>query len=299
MGLLAAGIGAGDEVIVPSFTFAATANAVALTGARPVFADIEARYFCVDPEAVEAAVTPQTAAIMPVHLYGHPAEMDRLGEIAARHELAVFEDAAQAHGASLGGRPVGTFGRFAVFSLYPTKNLTAGEGGVVSVSDARQERTLRMLRNQGMLRPYENEIVGFNARMSDIHAAIGHAQLRKVGQWTARRQANAEFYTQHLRGVVPPETAAGAVHVFHQYTVRVLDDRDGVAKALRAEHNIGTGLFYPTPTHRLPAFVVGHELPETERAAAEVLSLPIHPSLRAAELERVANAVNTVIRAGA
>jgi perosamine synthetase len=298
LGLLAAGIGAGDEVIVPSFTFAATANAVALTGARPVFADIEARHFCLDPDAVQAAVTPQTAAIMPVHLYGHPADMDRLGGIAARHDLAIFEDAAQAHGASLGGRPVGAFGRFAVFSLYPTKNMTAGEGGMASVADVRQERTLRLLRNQGMLRPYENEIVGFNARMSDIHAAIGRVQLRKVRQWTAKRRANAAFYTQHLSGVVTPETAAGAVHVFHQYTVRIPDERDGVAKALRAEHDIGTGLYYPTPTHRLPPFATGYELPETERAAAEVLSLPIHPSLGPAELERVVTAVNTVVRAG-
>jgi perosamine synthetase len=299
LGLLAAGIGPGDEVIVPSFTFAATANAVALTGARPVFADIEAKYFCLDPDAVEAAVTQQTAAIMPVHLYGHPADMGRLGGIAARHGLAVFEDAAQAHGASTYGRPVGTFGRFAMFSLYPTKNMTAGEGGIVSVADATQERTLRMLRNQGMLRPYENEIVGFNARMSDIHAAIGRVQLRKVRNWTAQRQANAAFYTDNLRGVIPPETAAGAVHVFHQYTVRVPDDRDGVAKALRAEHDIGTGLFYPTPTHRLPAFASGRELPQTEQAAAEVLSLPVYPSLGPAELERVVNAVNTVAGAGA
>jgi len=298
LGLLAAGIGSGDEVIVPSFTFAATANAVALTGARPVFADIEPRYFCLDPGAVEAAVTPQTAAILPVHLYGHPADMDRLGAVAARHGLALFEDAAQAHGASLGGRPVGTFGRFAMFSLYPTKNMTAGEGGMVSVADLQQERTLRMLRNQGMLRPYENEIVGFNARMSDIHAAIGRVQLRKVRQWTAQRQAGAAFYTQHLRGVVPPETAARAEHVFHQYTVRVADDRDGVAKALRAEHGIATALFYPTPTHRLPAFTAGYDLPETERAAAEVLSLPIHPSVGPAGLERVVAAVNTVVRAG-
>jgi perosamine synthetase len=146
---------------------------------------------------------------------------------------------------------------------------------------------------------YENEIVGFNARISDIHAAIGRAQLRKVRHWTTQRQANAAFYAQHLRGVVPPETAAEAVHVHHQYTVRVPEDRDGVAEALPAEHDVGTGLFYPAPTHRLPAFAAGHELPKTDRAAAEVLSLPVDPSLGPAELEPVVNAVNTVVRAGA
>jgi dTDP-4-amino-4,6-dideoxygalactose transaminase len=298
LGLLAAGIGAGDEVIVPSFTFRGHGQRCGSHRRPSGVRRHRSQALCLDPDAVQAAVTPQTAAIMPVHLYGHPADMDRLGGIAARHDLAIFEDAAQAHGASLGGRPVGAFGRFAVFSLYPTKNMTAGEGGMASVADVRQERTLRLLRNQGMLRPYENEIVGFNARMSDIHAAIGRVQLRKVRQWTAKRRANAAFYTQHLRGVVTPETAAGAVHVFHQYTVRIPDERDGVAKALRAEHDIGTGLYYPTPTHRLPPFATGYELPETERAAAEVLSLPIHPSLGPAELERVVTAVNTVVRAG-
>src|SRR6476660_3197483 len=158
LGLLAAGVGPGDEVIVPSFTFAATANTVALTGATPVFVDIEPDHFCLDPAAVEAAVTPRTRGVMPVHLYGHPADMTALGAVAERHGLAIYEDAAQAHGASWHGRPVGTFGTFAMFSLYPTKNMTSGEGGMVTAADSDVERRLRLLRNQGMERPYENEI---------------------------------------------------------------------------------------------------------------------------------------------
>ena len=190
LGLLAAGIGPGDEVIVPSFTFAATANSVALTGATPVFADIEPDHFCLDPAAVAAAVTPRTKAIMPVHLYGHPADMDALGALAAEHGLQLFEDAAQAHGATLRRHarwaPSATF---AMFSLYPTKNMTSGEGGMVSRRPTTVERQLRLLRNQGMEQQYENEVVGFNARMTDLHAAIGRVQLTKVGGWTAQRQA--------------------------------------------------------------------------------------------------------------
>lgn len=299
LGLLSAGVGPGDEVIVPSFTFAGTANAVALTGATPVFADIDPDTFCLDPASVAEQVTERTVGIMPVHLYGHPADMAGLQAVAEQHGLQIFEDAAQAHGASLDGRPVGSFGSFGMFSLYPTKNMTAGEGGMVSVARSEVERLLRLYRNQGMLRPYENEIVGFNARMTDLHAAIGRVQLRRVGAWTRRRQENAAFLSAHLRGVVTPTVAPGAVHVFHQYTVRVPQDRDQMARVLREEHGIGTGMFYPVPAHRLPSFRSTTELPETEHAAAECLSLPVHPSVSACDLERIVTAVNAVARAGA
>ena len=299
LGLLAAGVGAGDEVIVPSFTFAATANAVRLTGATPVFADIEPESFCLDPEAVRAAITPRTAGIMPVHLYGHPAAMSELLAIADRHSLQLFEDAAQAHGASLHGRPVGTYGSFAMFSLYPTKNMTAGEGGMLSVADPGIERQLRLYRNQGMLRPYENEVVGFNCRMTDVHAAIGRVQLTRVAAWTARRQANAAYLTRHLTGVTPPRVAAGALHVYHQYTVRVPEDRDRFADALQTEYGVGTGRFYPTPVHRLPPFADRPiDLPATDRAAAECLSLPVHPSVSADDLDHMLAAVAAVANAG-
>ena len=299
LGLLAAGVGAGDEVIVPSFTFAATANAVALAGAVPVFADIDPETFCLDPASVEKVVTDRTVGIMPVHLYGHPADMRSLGEIAERRGLRLFEDAAQAHGATWGGRPVGTFGDFAMFSLYPTKNMTSGEGGMVSVSDPDLERRLRLFRNQGMLRAYENEVVGLNNRMTDIHAAIGRVQLTKVDAWTQQRQANAAFLSEHLEGVRTPLVANEAVHVYHQYTVRVQEGRDDLAAVLRDQHAIGSGMFYPTPTHRLAPFRTDDELPETEAAARECLSLPVHPSVSAADLERIVEAVNTWAKAGA
>jgi dTDP-4-amino-4,6-dideoxygalactose transaminase len=298
LGLISAGVGPGDEVIVPSFTFAATANAVALTGATPVFADIEPDQFGLDAGAVEAVVTGRTKGIMPVHLYGHPANMTRLGAVAHRHGLAIYEDAAQAHGATWQGRPVGTFGAFGLFSLYPTKNMTSGEGGMVSCADTQLARSLRLLRNQGMQRRYENEIVGFNARMTDVHAAIGRAQLAKLPGWTMQRQRNAKFLDANLRGVVIPPVADGAVHVYHQYTIRIPEDRDGFARALADEHGIGTGVYYPIPTHRLPSFGRTLDLPATERAAREVLSLPIHPALSADDLAVIAEGVNAVASAG-
>lgn len=302
LGLLAAGIGPGDEVIVPSFTFAATANSVALTGATPVFADIEPATFTLDPDAVAQAVTERTAAIMPVHLYGHPAAMGTLQAIADRHGLAVFEDAAQAHGASLDGRKVGTFGRFAMFSLYPTKNMTSGEGGMVATDSEEMARTLRLLRNQGMERQYENEIVGFNARMTDIHAAIGRVQLTRLDGWTAIRRANAAIFDRELDSVIVPPVMPGAEHVYHQYTIRVPGDRDAFVRALREEYAVGSGVYYPIPNHRLPSlarFAPADELVETERAAREVISLPVHPRLTEADLERIVTAVNAVARAGA
>ena len=299
LGLLAAGIGPGDEVIVPSFTFAATANSVALTGATPVFADVDPATFCLDPVDVRRRISSRTRAVMPVHLYGHPADMVALGGLAEQHGLHVFEDAAQAHGARLDGRPVGTFGTFAMFSLYPTKNMTSGEGGMVSVVDDGVERRIRLLRNQGMQQQYQNEVVGFNSRMSDIHAAIGRVQLTKIDAWNERRRANAAHLSTHLRGVTTPVVADGAHHVYHQYTVRVPDDRDGFAAALREEFGVGSGMFYPVPNHRLTPFATGDDLPHTEAAARECLSLPVHPSLTEGDLGRIVEAVNTLAEAGA
>jgi perosamine synthetase len=299
LGLLSSGVTAGDDVIVPSFTFAATANSVALTGATPVFADIDPDTYCLDPVSVEAAITENTVGIMPVHLYGHPADMPALKAIADSHNLQLFEDAAQAHGASLHGKPVGSFGSFAMFSLYPTKNMTSGEGGMVSVANDRIERLMRLYRNQGMERQYENEVVGFNNRMTDLQAAIGRVQLTKVDAWTAQRQENAAFLSAHLEGVTAPAVADGAVHVYHQYTIRVPEDRDGLAKALREEHRVGSGMFYPIPNHQLAPFRADLELPETARAAAECLSLPVHPALSQDDLERIVMGVNALAKAGA
>ena len=298
LGLLAAGVGQGDEVIVPSFTFAATANSVALTGATPVFADIEPETFCLDPAAVEAAITPRTKGIMPVHLYGHPANMTALNALAQKHGIAIYEDAAQAHGAQWQGQSVGTFGEFGMFSLYPTKNMTSGEGGMVSCHDAEFARRVQLLRNQGMERRYENEVVGFNARMTDVHAAIGRVQLTKLAGWTQQRQSNARFFDENLEGVVIPVVSPGAVHVYHQYTIRVVGhDRDAFAARL-LEQGVGTGVYYPIPNHRLPSFNMTLDLPQTELAAQEVLSLPVHPSLSSVDLEKIVTAINSLTKAG-
>jgi dTDP-4-amino-4,6-dideoxygalactose transaminase len=299
LALLALGIGPGDEVIVPSFTFAATANSVALTGAEPVFADIEPASFCLDPDAVAAAISPRTRAVMPVHLYGHPAAMDRLVPLARQHGLLIVEDAAQAHAARLHGTPVGAFGEAGCFSFYPTKNMTSGEGGMTCTAAPDTARTIRLLRNQGMEQRYRNEIVGFNTRMTDIHAAIGRVQLGKLAGWTQQRQANAAFLSANLVGVVTPTVAAGAEHVFHQYTIRVPGhDRDAFVREMAA-HGVGAGVFYPVPVHALPAYGRQLDLPETSRAAAEVISLPVHPALTEQDLETVVATVNTVAKAGA
>jgi perosamine synthetase len=300
LGLLAAGVGPGDEVIVPSFTFAATANAVRLAGAEPVFVDIEPDSFCVAVDAVEAAITPRTAAIMPVHLYGHPAAMGPLCALADASGLLVFEDAAQAHAAKLGDHPVGAFGTLAAFSFYPTKNMTSGEGGMVVTDDPAIARRVRLLRNQGMEKRYANEVVGFNARMTDVGAAIGRVQLSRLAAWTERRRDNARVLDEALEGlpgVVTPSVAEGAMHVYHQYTVRITGapGRDEVQRRLQTE-GVGTGVYYPVPVHRLPSFDLELDLPETARAAEEVLSLPVYPALEPSELERVTAAVALAVR---
>ncbi|THV31978.1 DegT/DnrJ/EryC1/StrS family aminotransferase [Glycomyces paridis] len=297
LALMAMGIGPGDEVIVPSFSFAATANAVRLVGAEPVFADIEPDSFCLDPDAASALVGPRTAAVMPVHLYGHPADMDRLGALAERHSLAVLEDACQAHGAQLAGRPVGSFGAAGAFSFYPTKNMHALEGGMVTTDDPQLARTLRLLRNQGMEQRYANEIVGANMRLTDVAAAIGRVQLGRLDEWTEARRANAARLDAGIdaASVVVPPVAPDARHVYHQYTVRA-EGRERAIEHLR-EAGVGAAVYYPTPIHRLAPYAhLGADLPETDRAAGEVLSLPVHPSLTSGDLDRIVDAVNTLER---
>jgi dTDP-4-amino-4,6-dideoxygalactose transaminase len=297
LSLMALGFGPGDEVIVPSFSFAASANAVRLVGAEPVFADIEPGSFCLDPDAVAACIGPRTVAIMPVHLYGHPAAMDRLMPLAERHGLAVVEDACQAHGATLNGQAVGAFGTAGCFSFYPTKNMHSLEGGMVTTADPELARTVRLLRNQGMEQRYANEIVGANMRLTDVAAAVGREQLKQLPGWTEQRQANAKFLDARITGLIVPPVADGAEHVYHQYTVRVPGNRDAAQRQLLSR-GIGSAVYYPTPIHRLKPYLAedgsvrGWDLPETDRAAAEVLSLPIFPSLTHDQLERIAEAAN-------
>ena len=297
LGFIAAGIKAGDEVIVPSFSFAATANSVALAGGVPVFGDIDPKTFNLDPDHAESLITSKTKAIMPVHLYGHIAAMDRFAEIGKKHGVQIIEDAAQGHLASLHGKNSGEFGTVASFSFYPTKNMTAGEGGMVVTESAETARMLRLLRNQGQEIRYRNEVIGFNTRMTDIHAAIGRVQLAKLPAWTKQRQENAAYLDANIKGVVTPFVAPGSTHSYHQYTIRVpggnADVRDKFMEEL-TKRGVGSGVYYPTPIHRLPSFNLTLDLPETEKLVTECISLPVHPSLTKDELATVAQAVTEV-----
>jgi dTDP-4-amino-4,6-dideoxygalactose transaminase len=296
--LMAHDIGPGDEVIVPSFSFFATASCVLAVGAKPVFADIDAETFCLSPAAVEAAITPRTRAVMPVHLYGLPADMPRFEALCAARGLVLLEDAAQAHGARLGGRSVGTWGT-ASFSFYPTKNMTTTEGGMVLTNDEAIAKKLRMIRHQGMSEQYRHEVVGYNFRMTDPCAAIGSVQLKRLPGWQRKRQENAQFYDAELRGVRTPTVPAGREHVYHQYTLRVAADRRDAIVSRLNERGIGVRVYYPLAIHEQPVFAKRPEyqavsLPETARAVSEVFSLPVHPALTDEERARVVAEVNAL-----
>lgn len=293
LALLSLGIGKGDEVIVPSFTFAASANAIALTGAKPVFVDIHPKTFNIDVRLIEAQITLRTKAIVVVHLYGLAAEMMAVQKIARKHQLFIVEDAAQAHLASIQGRPVGTFGDAAAFSFYPTKNMTSGEGGMIVLKNPEQTKFCRLARNQGMQTRYQNEMIGFNLRMTDLHAAIGRQQLRKLQSWTSKRIEIAEYYSRNLENILTPHTPAGYVHVFHQYTLRILTNREKFLIELQ-EKGIGCGVYYPTEVHRLPSFNRRVNLPETTKATLQVLSIPVHPGLKKKQLVKVVSTLNRI-----
>ncbi|HET8776719.1 MAG TPA: DegT/DnrJ/EryC1/StrS family aminotransferase, partial [Candidatus Limnocylindria bacterium] len=252
LALLGHEIGAGDEVITVPFTFIASANSIVYTGARPVFVDIDERDFTIDVSQVEAAITPRTKAIMPVSLYGQPADMPAIDELAQRHGLAVIEDAAQAHGAAIGDRKSGTWGAGA-FSFYPTKNMTTGEGGMITTRDGAYAERVRLLREHGMKVRYHHDIVGYNFRMTDIAAAIGLAQLPKLPGYNDRRRAIAARYDAELRGVITPYVRPGVTHVYHQYTIRV-HERDAFVERLK-ERGVGSAVYYPIPVHRQKPFM--------------------------------------------
>jgi dTDP-4-amino-4,6-dideoxygalactose transaminase len=303
LALLAAGIGPGDEVITVPFTFVASVAAVLYTGARPVLVDIEPRSFTMDPAAIEAAITPRTKAILPVHLYGQPADMDPIMETARRRGLIVIEDAAQAHGAKYKGQPVGSIGDMACFSFYPGKNLGAyGEGGAVTTSNPEYARTIRMLRDWGQDRKYHHMLRGFNYRMEGFQGAILRVKLRHLERWTEARRAVVEKYNQLLAdsGVERPTEMPWARHVYHVYTLRTAD-REALQAALQAE-GIQTGIHYSVPVHLQPAYAdLGYargSFPQSERAAAEVLSLPLYPEMTDAQLEAVSRVVQAAVPAG-
>lgn len=294
--LLAHGIGPGDEVITTPFTFMASISSILYTGARPVFVDIDAETFNLDVSQVEDAITPRTRAIMPVHLYGYPCDMDVLTGIAGYHDLALIEDSAQAVGAAFKGKPTGSFGT-GCFSLYATKNVMSGEGGMITTSDPALARKCRMIRNHGMERRYYHDMLGYNFRLSDLHAAIGLAQMDRLADFTAKRRANAAYLNAHITSVVTPKVKPGYEHVWHQYTVRVDGgrDRDAAVKQLN-DNGVGTGIFYPVPAYRqTPLIELGFgnvSLPVTEQAVKEVISLPVHPQLTQADLEKIVYEVN-------
>lgn len=297
LALLAAGIGAGDEVITTPFTFVATIAAIRYTGATPVLVDIEPDYFTIDPARIEAAITPRTRAILPVHLYGQPADMNPIAEIAQRRGLTVIEDAAQAHGSEYHGRRCGSLGEIAVFSFYPGKNLGAyGEGGAVTTARSDVAATCRILRDWGQETRYEHRLKGFNYRMDGIQGAVLRVKLRHLEAWTEKRRQVARWYAETLNpeSVQLPKERPGCRHVYHVYVVRS-DDRDGLRDALATE-GIQTGVHYPIPVHLQPAHLdLGYhvgDFPVAEAVAHEVLSLPIYPELTREQVQTVAAAVS-------
>ena len=296
--LLAAGVGPGDEVITSPFTFIASANSILYTGARPVFVDIDPLTFNLDPALVEAAITPRSKAILPVHLFGLSCDMDAILAIAEKHHLRIIEDACQSHGATYQGKRVGSFG-IGTFSFYPTKNMTSAEGGMITTDDDLIAEECRVIRQHGMRRRYYHDELGFNFRMTDVHAAIGLAQLKKLEVRNGQRRANARYLNEHLQGVSVPHEPGWLHHVFHQYTVRVPGGRRDALRAFLQENGVGSEVYYPVPVHKQTFYTeeLGYDvtLPEAERAAAEVLSLPVHPALTQSDLEQIVARVNEFI----
>jgi dTDP-4-amino-4,6-dideoxygalactose transaminase len=299
--LVAHGIGRGDEVIVPSFSFFATASAVLAAGATPVFGDIDATTYCLSPAAAAATITARTRAILLVHLFGLPGDLAAMRELCARHALLLLEDAAQAHGAAIGECRVGARGT-AAFSFYATKNMTTLEGGMVLTDDASVDDRIRKLRDHGRGPSGEHELVGGNQRMNELSAAIGCAQLSRLLDFNAARSENAHHYDRYLRGVAPPVVPPGHLHVFHQYTVRAPSgsERDRLLGELHGR-GIEAHVYYEKPIHRQAAVselvrMQRPELPETERATREVLSLPVFAGLRVDERDYVVEAVNAACR---
>ncbi len=300
LALRACGIGQGDEVITVANTFIATVEAIALSGARPVFVDIDPDTYTMDWRQLDEVLTPRTRAIIPVHLYGHPADMQPILDFARLHGLRVIEDASQAHGAAYQGQRVGGIGDIGCFSLYFSKNLGAyGEAGICVTNDERLAEAIRKLRDHGSLIRYQHEILGVNARLDEIQAAVLRVKLPYLEQWNAARQDHAKFYTEQLQGIVEaiPLVRSWATHVYYVYVVRVRE-RDQFQKALEQE-GIATGIHYPTPIHLQPAcsqygYVQG-TLPVTEAMTTRIVSLPMYPELTTQQKQRVVNTIKRSI----
>ena len=290
---LGAGIGSGDEVVTSAFTFIASATTITFCGAKPVLADIDRHTFNLDPESVKKQITHRTKAIQPIHLYGQPAAMDEIMEIAESNNLLVIEDACQAHGAQYNGKNVGTIGLAGCYSFYATKNMTTGEGGMITTNNNELAEKCRILRNQGQVGRYEYKTIGFNYRMTNIAAAIGIEQLKKLENFNAKRIQNAAKLNELIGDTVEiPYLLPHAKHVFHQYTI-LCENRDALRHALESD-GIGCGVYYPIGLHQcepLKEYVPRVKLQNTEDAARKVLSLPVHPSLTDDELRTISTAV--------
>lgn len=303
--LLAHGIGPGDEVITTPFSFIATANAIRMVGATPVFVDIEEKTFNINPALIEPAITTKTKVILPVHLFGLPAEMDKIMAIAQKHNLTIIEDACQAHGAEFQGKKVGSFGT-GCFSFYPTKNMTTGEGGMITTSDEELAKKIRKIINHGSEQKYYHDVLGYNYRMTDLAAAIGIEQLKKLPAFNKRRREHAAVLTQHLAtlpGFIVPELVPG--HVFHQYTIRLTPPWTGTRQECidqLQQQGIATNIYYPLPLHQQKAYshdphYANHlhyrqgSFPVTEKVAGEVLSLPVHPALSLEDIAVIVKAI--------
>jgi len=300
--LLAADIGVGDEVIVPSFSFIATASAVSMTGAKPIFVDVNEQTFGIDPAQVEGSVTPKTKAVIGVHLFGQLFDIPGIQQVCESHNLTLIEDAAQAHGAMYNGEKTGGFGQFGCFSFYATKNMTTGEGGMVTTSDKAYNERLRLLINHGQSEKYLHTRLGYNYRMTDVAAAIGLVQLKKLEKFNMRRRKNAEYYDTHIsvKGLVTPAVAQGMHHVYHQYVIRLTDEfpmkRADFMEYLKVK-GIGTAVHYPIPIHHQPVYARANEpnsCPISTRLASSVLSIPVHPLLDQKELAYICDAINRV-----
>jgi perosamine synthetase len=298
--MLAHGVKEGDEVITSPFTFVASANAALFVGARPVFVDIEPDTYCLDPARLEAAITAKTKVIMPVDLYGHAAAIKEIREIADRRGVTLIEDACQAHGAMVESAKAGALGVTATFSFYPTKNITTGEGGMVTTDDDEVAERVRVLRQHGAATRYHHDVLGFNFRMTDIAGAIGRAQLKKLDRWNEARRRNASLLDEGLAGtpgVRTPRERRGYRHVYHQYTLLIEGDRDRFQARL-GELGIGTAVHYEIPVHKQPLYEgLGYgevSMPVSEHAAEHVLSLPVHPALSDSDLDRIVEAVRKV-----
>ncbi|VVC03402.1 Aspartate aminotransferase [Candidatus Bilamarchaeum dharawalense] len=297
LALKALNIKAGDEVIVPAFTFIATANTALFQGAKPIFADIDERTFNLDPESVKERITPKTKAIIPVHLFGQAADIQAFVDITEDHRIALVEDCAQAHGARYKGKRAGGFG-IGTFSFYGTKNMTTGEGGMITTNNETIAKRLRLLRNHGQSEKYLHTELGYNYRMTNIAAAIGICQLKKLDRWNGERRKNAKYLDgklKDIRGLTVPYVAPHNEHVYHQYVVKLGKDRDKIKEEL-ATKGVGTAVHYPIPLNKQPVYSKEKtECPVSERMATQVLSLPVHPAVTEEQIVQVAKAVEEVL----